>query len=378
MAIRGPISGMRFRCVSLVLVVLLGMVTTTAPVHGQAEWTIDTEPSTMVVEFDRYADSYPPTGLVARFLQGESIVVADKLGSSVRIYDSDGALVRELSIPPYPDGELGSITDVAVISPDTVAIYDFQGFDGRLTYLSPTGDLVTSLMFSGSDGIPSIYLGQSESGSHLLGWLKATQIVPNDLVRDSLRVGRFSGGRLDAVILRAPAMSRRGSPTPFSPHPLGILVGDIVFYVEGLAAEVGAVAVDGGSTRILQVPLEHWTREEAITRLETYLDSYELSRFREALRANPQDVITPAISDLIPGRNGQIWVKQYDPATDSHIVWRERSGGSWLVLDGTGAIVARAQVPDGFQLLDVTEDRVLAARHDGPGRFFAVLPLVRN
>lgn len=75
----------------------------------------------------------------------------------------------------------------------------------------------------------------------------------------------------------------------------------------------------------------------------------------------------PVISELLSDHRGRLWTKRYEPAIDSHWLLRQRTGGSWLVMEPGGDPVALVSMPDGFRLMDVRGDRVAGVSRDELG-----------
>ena len=79
----------------------------------------------------------------------------------------------------------------------------------------------------------------------------------------------------------------------------------------------------------------------------------------------PRDVALPRISMMLMDDRDRLWVKKYDPSTDSHLIGPSRCrGGEWLIMETSGEVVATIDLPEGFLLLDVRGDRLLGKVQD--------------
>ena len=60
-------------------------------------------------------------------------------------------------------------------------------------------------------------------------------------------------------------------------------------------------------------------------------------------------------------------LKRYDPATDSHWMLRQRTGGAWLVGTTGGEVLAHVSVPDAFRLMSISGQALAGVVRDSLG-----------
>ena len=86
------------------------------------------------------------------------------------------------------------------------------------------------------------------------------------------------------------------------------------------------------------------------------------------LETQPREEAIPWISMMLVDDQDRLWVKRYDPRTDSHYLMGDRCrGGEWWILESDGTVTATIVLPEGFLLLDVRGDRLLGNTRDPLG-----------
>ena len=156
----------------------------------------------------------------------------------------------------------------------------------------------------------------------------------------------------------------------FSPDLYAELIRDSIFLTNGLPPEIQVWDQEGNLARTITVPAPEVNSSEAWTQLEEVLltrgNQFELRWFEDELQ--PRDGPVPPISMMLVDDQQRLWVKMYDPRTDSHLLTTgRRTGGEWLILDLSGAVVATTHLPEGFLLLDVRGGRLLGKTRDALG-----------
>lgn len=331
-----------------------------------AEWTVDPEPLVTIGELNGDPAYIFARIAAVRLLADGRIVVADGSSGTIRLYGSDGVFERQMGGSGGGPGEFRYLSAIRIAPPDTIIAYDSETF--RLTKFLTTGQLVSTLRFQASDGNPELYLGSYSDGSssHALAWIKQVPRDPSVVTPDVMQLGRFGAdGDLTSLLGTAFGMRRLNSPLPFSAHFLALMLGDTVFHTDGLNGFVEAIGPTGERVRTFHVPIEEWGIEEARRRLAAELDAAGLRRLRE-LEGTPGLDSIPTLAALLSDDEGHLWVKRYDPATDSHWVWR-RSGGEWLVLKSDGTVIARVSMPASVRLVEISGGRVAGIALDDFG-----------
>lgn len=335
-------------------------------------WSVGPEPLVSIGVVDGAAP-YLFDGVTAvRLLPDGRIVVGDAGSATVRVYDQAGVFQRQMGRSGQGPGEFGYITSIWVAKPDTLLVYDRRNL--RLSRLLVSGELLGSVTLRPDGGPPETYLGRLGDGTHLIRWLRAGGQMSEEPLADSVLVGRFEGDSLHSVVSVSAGMRRiyvqgnpgYSGPLPFSPHPLGALIGDTLFRSDGLAGLVEAVDAEGWAVRSFTVPVPAWSVRDAEARLAPHLDK-EYASHSPRLSSVQGVTEVPTLSDMLADSESLLWVKAYDPATDSHATWRPRTGGEWWVLRTDGKVVARVGMPEGFRPMEVTRDRVAGVTLDALG-----------
>lgn len=303
-----------------------------------------------------------------RLLPDGGIAVADGQSASIRIYAADGTFVRQWGRPGQGPGEFGWINGMILSEPDTLMVYDAE--QARLTSFTTEGERLPEMVtFRADDGRVEIYLGRLRDGSHAGAWIRQTPRPEDEVSPDLMRIARFGpDGAFQGVLADDVGMRRLRGPTPFSPHFLGTVLDDRVYHTDGLEPVIPVTTAAGEPAPPLSLPLEPMETEAAWSSLEAALDSATAARLGEFPDLPVMDSV-PVISHLLSDRRGRLWMKRYEPASDSHWLLRSRSGGggSWLVMEPGGDVVALVSMPDGFQLMEVRGDRVAGVSRDELG-----------
>jgi hypothetical protein len=345
-----------------------------ASTHAQTPaWTID--PSTIEVFGPAYeAVPFGPYGYTyVRSLHDGGLLTVRGERYEVTILDAQGRVERTLSA--WPGSQLGYITGIAAGSGDTILVYDVPTTGTlRRTRFLRNGRHVDSERVGVTDGLGAIYQGALTDGTVVGVWTKLTPIDPSFETSDSNRIGLFRGDTVPNVVARLTGIRRRGSPVHFSPHPIVAVVADTIFYSNGVDGLIDAVLANGSAVRSFRAPIEPLSLDEAYSRLAPRLSDPGL---HPDVASFNRGTVVPTISDILPGPDGHLWVRPYDPATDSHSLGRPRSGGEWLVVDTDGRVEARVAVPNGFRLMEIAGDRVAGILRDEAGERAVTFSLAR-
>jgi hypothetical protein len=297
------------------------------------------------------------------------VAVADGGSSTVRVYGSDGSVRTVTGGPGDGPGEFRWINQLRHRPPDTLVVFDAE--IGRLTTLVDRGRRVGSTTtFRADDGRVEIWLGRFADGSHAMAWIRqpTTERDPSRLTPDRMAIARFTrDGTFAGPLAEESGMRRLGCcPIPFSPHFTGAVLGDVAYHLDGLHAELRRTRLSGDGLTPLPVAMAETSLDAAWDRYQRYADSSDVVRFAEMRRAPGLDSV-PAFSDLLVDDEGRLWLKEYDPAVDSHWALRPRTGGHWRVLLADGTPVARVSVPETFRLMDVRGNAVAGLARDDLG-----------
>jgi hypothetical protein len=326
-------------------------------------WEVSGDPLTVIGLVDG-PEEYLFSGIAAAgLLEDGRIAVADRGSSTIRIYDPDGSHLVTMGGEGQGPGEFIYLSSIALRGADTIVAYDARGY--RLTRFDTTGAVLSTVTLRADDGWPEIYLGELSDGDHLAAWIVQGPRSYDEVTPDVMRIARFgAGGDLRSPLLTTVGMRRLGSPLPFSPHFLAVLLGDTVFHTDGLGV-IRAMGADGTPVRELAAPFPGWDPREARQRFLSVADSAQSAALGEATEAATDSV--PTVSAMLSDPAGLLWLKRYDPSTDSHWLGRARTGGDWAVVRSDGPTVATVALPIGFRAMGVRGDRVVGVVRDELG-----------
>jgi len=292
-----------------------------------------------------------------------AFVVADGASSELRVFGQLGEFEGAMGGQGEGPGEFLYLGSTHVLEGDTLLAYDPEAY--RLSIFLRSGQLLETVPMAAVGGAPESYLGRGSSGRHFVSLIKQVSRQASDITPDIMELRRYeAGGRESQALGEYPGMRRVRSPVPFSPHPLGTVLGENVFIADGLLPLFTVFTPTGTTDVLVNVPRRVWSPEDARRRLEANLEEGPLKdRLAAAWNQARSDSI-PAFSDMLPDRTGAIWVKEYDPGTDSHWVDRLRTGGRWFVVQPDGRALAEVVLPEDFRLMAVGRDRVAGVATD--------------
>lgn len=333
-------------------------------------WAVGPDPLLSIGEVDgdpRYLFSRIAA---IRVLPDRRVVVADAGSAALRVFRPDGGFEREIGRRGEGPGEFLTLRSLQTRGADTLVTYDMRNL--RLSRFLASGELLGSTTLRTERGVPETYMGRLSDGTLVLTWLRFRGVLGPTPVPDSVYVGRFDGDSLQSLVSITAGMWRVGGsgnpgysgPPPLSPHHLGALVGDTLFRSDGMGGRVEAVTPDGEVVRSFTVAIEPWDLQEAAARLQPRIDSGLAECCPRLADVSGAEEI-PTLSEMLADPESLLWVKAYDPATDSHAIGRPRTGGEWWVLETDGTVSARVTMPDGFRPMEIRRNLVAGIARDG-------------
>lgn len=329
-------------------------------------WEIDPTPVMQLGQIDGAPEEVFSRISGIGFLGDGGLVVGNAASATLRVFDTLGALASEFGGEGQGPGEFAYLGEVQVVGGDTVLVYDPVAF--RLSIFARSGQRLGTVQMTATDGAPEVYLGRDGQGRHLVSLIRPTRRDPARVTADAMEVRRYDRDGGDWVSLGTfSGMRRLRSPVPLSPHFVGAVLGDTAFVTDGLLPEVRALAPTGESPRTIDASEAVWTSAEAHRRLAESIHDTALTQRLQDVRAGSSWDSVPRFSEVLPDPMGHLWLKRYDPSTDSHWVNRRRTGGRWLVSTTRGTAVAEVTVPTGFRLMAVGLNRVVGVQIDDLG-----------
>lgn len=333
---------------------------------GLSEWTIDPTPMVSIGEVSGDSN-YLFSGIAAvRLLPDGQILVADRSTGTLRFFSAAGRFEHKMGGRGQGPGEFNYLSEVLLAAPDTILAFD--GLSDRLTKFLMDGRVAQTVTFHAADGNPELYLGSFTDGSYALALIRQGLRDWSKISADVMEIGRFrpDGSMADQVTTDLGMRRLRHQPLPFSASFTAVMLGDTVFHMDGLRGRVKATGEAGTHLRTFRVTGAAWKLQDAFDSLEAALDSAGAERLEQLKGTAGLDTI-PTVSDMLTGEDGHLWLKTYNPATDSYWVGRKRTGGQWIVVDTRGKPLAKVTAPKGFRLMEIRGQRVAGVAMDELG-----------
>jgi hypothetical protein len=176
-----------------------------------------------------------------------------------------------------------------------------------------------------------------------------------------------------------------GGPHAFSPFPYFAIVRDTLVYTDGTDGQIHffdpAIAGDQ-PVRTLTAAGPTLSLRQAWNALEPVLSSSKNPAPIVAIARNTDRSIgvVPRFARMFADDQGQLWLKEYDPARDAIALGGSRfvTGGRWQIIRTDGTPVARITMPDGVAPIGVSGDQLLAIARDALDvETFVVYPILR-
>jgi hypothetical protein len=309
-------------------------------------------------------------------LEDGRIVVADGLSNEIRIFGESGHHIRTIGRAGQGPGEFESIDWVDQCGDGLLAL-DLR--QQRVTELSVEGDLgkTFSLLEPGFDRVPYRSRCGPDGSFIVVGWgeyrLPAEgttfelyqETAPLWLIdRDAaplLKIGDYVSS--ERVFMVNPATGGRGSgPHPFGRSVVFAMSRDLVFVGTSERLQIEMRSRRGELIRIFRGPEEDL---EVTPEVVAHFRSLDLPRPDSILRARldehdmamPSGV--PAYTEFVVDPSGHLWVERFDMLGFE----RER----WGVFSPSGEFLGHLEMPDGFRLVDVSEDLLIGVSEDHLG-----------
>jgi hypothetical protein len=110
--------------------------------------------------------------------------------------------------------------------------------------------------------------------------------------------------------------------------------------------------------RLLRSPSPAEDEAQLQYMLDYYDDPERKQRARDMYEVLPRAETKPWLQQLLVGRNGRVWVKEWEP------FWRDAESSWWGLFDVDGRWLGSLSLPPRFRLTDVEEDRILGVWRD--------------
>lgn len=324
-----------------------------------AEWTLASEPNVTIGQLEGEPESELFQVSTAVLLPDGRVAVADQGGTVIRIFGADGTFERDMGRKGEGPGEFKAINRLAIAAPDTIVAFD-RGLFRVSTFLA-SGRLISNVQITPQDGPPELFLGKYSTGEFAFSWISRELSEFRPGMTDVMRIARV--GVDGHVIARLGTMTGliRGetSPLAFSPHFESGMIGDSLVLTNGARPELAVWDPEGVLVRTIAVPAPEVDPAAAWEALDDEIATRGRDFQKQWLEEQPRDQAVPRMSKMWIDDQGRIWIKLYDPRTDSTLIMRGGRGGMWWIMDAGGRVLAALRLPDGFDMLDARDGRVL-------------------
>ena len=362
------------RCL-LPLALLAGMACGDDPPSGDVEaWSVTSTPLASVGAFEGDSASLFQNVVDVEVAPTGELVVADAGLGVVRVYGPTGTFVTQMGGPGEGPGEFAWLRSIWIPGPDTVGVWDSRS--ARLTYFDLDGRLLNMVSLertaeANGVGTLDLLVGSLPDGSVLVG---TVGLSSRDRVgADRISVERFApdGSHLGRVLettgfVRDRLAERLTGPVAFSPRPMFALDDDRLYHTTG--ADPTVALWEDGEVDTVSTPAVRRDVGPAWEILGQRLAELDIELYDQALEQAPRPDSLPVLAGLLVDARGNVWVKEFDPATDA--LWLgavNGTGGSWLVITPEGDLAGRVVLPSGFAPHVVTDSSVVGVHTDELG-----------
>ena len=274
--------------------------------------------------------------------------VADDFSHEIRVFDTQGALVRRIGREGQGPGEFLSVNSLAWVD-DRLLVLDLG--NGRVAELSETGEWLGARPAPGSvGGRPSTLRLYAVTDSTVVQWSLKPEESGAALMWVEHRLGGVSGEWPQLVLSPpAPTMirceasgSRSYFDVPFGGRLRQHPAADRLTYVAWSEEyRIALVSSNGDTVRVV----EYDRPPVGISEAEWVAANSDISEFKQErpeAKCQPSDmgrpVLKPAIKNLLVDTSGRLWVEAYI-----------EGGSEWDIFDSHGFL--EATVP-GFNYVD--------------------------
>lgn len=320
-------------------------------------------------------------------LSDGGIAVLDGQAAEVRLFDAAGQYRGTLGGKGDGPGEFRSPVDLAVVSGDTLAVYD--PVPGRVTRFDPNAGThrvttLESIETQVSDG-RLLGDGQLVGQSH---WLEPDAGPPPNgeptLVRNTVALTLFdamgrvvdtidvvpSGEEIVSIRIRPGAVSVLKRPAAFARDNLFVPVAVGTWSSQNDRFELRLRETSTGRLlRVVRAPsLELPVTEDLAQAIhDRVLDEAETAEQRSLLETwfslSPRPEVQPAFDAFASDDDGRLWVREWSPFQDAT---------RWWVFETDGALLGSLDAPPGMRITSATCDSVTGVERDELGVDYAV------
>ena len=325
---------------------------TSDPLGSDATCTLSEEPVVVIGEDESDEKQWFSSVRGAGRMSDGSLVGIDRRSAEVRVYDETGLYLRSMGGMGEGPGEFSDAFHLWILPGDTLWVGDYRPW--RYNVFSPVGDFLRSVQMQPMYLDPSLQGGVLDNG-YSVNVRRKRVSQPDFKVPDTIVVEVHDpGGGLADTVARIPN-EVRGYVRGYARSHLWPLF-QASAYVDALGTTVALANGRDPEVRILDdrfnlrliLRWEDSDREVTRSDIRVWREDYVESRtgpgasewldYEDALisTARPVAELFPAMSNLMVGRNGRIWVKRYD---------RPREERGWLAFESDGEFFCHRHLP---------------------------------
>ena len=350
-------------------------IVTSDPANSDAACAIDPEPTAVIGEDEGDEHQWFSSIRGAGLLSNGSIVAVDRTSAEVRIYDRNGGHLRSMGRNGEGPGEFSNPFLMWITAGDTLWVGDYRPW--RYNLFTPQGDFVRRVDPTPALLNPPRYGGGVLDNGYTVTTTSKSARREDFSLADTVMVLLYNpDGRLEGNLARLP--DRNGGTVSeaenFWLFPLFQSFAEIdaggSTIVLGHGSETEVRVLDDEFNLRLIVRWNEPDREVTSADVRAWRDDYIESRrqwgerewgdFDDA-RLSPERPVAelfPAISSIMIGRDGRIWVRQYD---------RPREDRGWLAFDSDGGFLCHLPARYPGSVREFGADYVLLQRESELG-----------
>ncbi|HEU6451837.1 MAG TPA: hypothetical protein VFT57_10480 [Gemmatimonadaceae bacterium] len=304
---------------------------------------------------------------VGRLSDG-GFVVGDGAEQRLRLYDSDGVLVRTVGGERGDSEEFVQLRWAGVLPGDTLIAFDWRS--RKFSLFTRDGAFVRSFRLERSDIVRlPLPVAVLEDGSVLLDGsampAPPTRRVAAGVYVESTVVARVrtADGSVDSIASYPSRRVYRGdggsfaTVLPFSPRLTLASVGDDVIAGFGEDTQVTMFGATGRRTIDVPLPAREISRAAVEREREKRManNSSISPQSGDVGRATPVPAHFPRYDALVVDDRHRVWVRAYSNGEDAE---------HWLIIDRSGVVADRATLPPRFDIVAVAGDHILGRWRD--------------
>lgn len=349
------------------------VVATSVPVWtAEPGWSVAPQPSVTIGQLEGDPPYLFSNIASVLGLPDGSILVADGQTAELRFFDEDGMFRR--SVGGRGEGP-GEYSDIAWAAQCGQGLQVLDRRNRRLTMLTSSGELLGTapLVDPVTGSVPYRSRCGRDGSLVIAGWGEHPAMQPDvtfDFYAQEAPVYWLSSPEADPIPLGDYVSSERiltYNPSRGSggsaPHPFGravaFAVGASIYIGNADRLQVEERDRAGRLLRLMRGPDDDLIIDEAFlySWRATQLAPRDSAR-RAQLEANemPMPPRAPAYTEVRIDPLGYIWVERFQ------VPWSAQN--RWGVFSPTGEFLGHLTLPAGFQLMDVSENRVLGVNRD--------------